>query len=136
MKRFFAYTFLISIFSAHADEKNNNSLPLSAFDSGAGIYKRNQKLDIVHNGWICHTLEKAIASREIERSRSLGAIADVQQLMDGSCINYSIRPVTVIGYADYLIPAFPEKGKLFLKIKEPRSGQDWYAFAGFLTPHR
>lgn len=96
--------------------------------------KMGSHAELKDGGWVCRTLDKAIASREIDQSKSAGDKADITQLNNGSCIMYSVRPFKIVGYDDYLIPAFPEKGKLFVTVIEPRSGEKWHAFTGFLQP--
>lgn len=113
------------------------ALFLSAISSStyaAGPFNSGQKVAIEDGGWVCRTLDKAIASRIIgpfEKAKESDAI---YQLNNGSCIDYSIRPLKVLGYEDYLIPGYPEKGKLFVSVREPRSGEVWYAFTGYLKP--
>ena len=102
----------------------------------AEAFKLGQNVAIADGGWICHSLEKAIASRIIgpfEKAKESDAI---YQLNNGSCIGDSIRPLKVLGYDEYLIPGYPEKGKLFVSVKEPRSGDIWHAFIGYLKPYK
>lgn len=95
-------------------------------------FKAGDNVNIKDNGWVCRSLEKAIASRVIEESVAEGGNRDIYQLNNGSCIAYSVRPLKIIKYDDYLIPGYPDKGKLFVSVKEPRSGETWHAFTGFL----
>lgn len=96
--------------------------------------KKGQKVALADGGWVCHTLDKAIASRIIGSFDKAKQSDAIYQLNNGSCINYSIRPLKVLGYEDYLIPGYPEKGKLFVAVREPRSGDVWYAYTGYLKP--
>lgn len=109
-----------------------STISSSAFASET--LKKGQKVGLADGGWVCHTLEKAIASKIIgplEKAKQSDAI---YQLNNGSCINYSIKPFKVLGYEDYLIPGYPEKGRLFVAVREPRSGDVWYAYTGYLKP--
>ncbi|MFB4339895.1 hypothetical protein RAC90_05310 [Pantoea sp. CS_6] len=107
-------------------------ISLSAGAEANVALKKGQNVNITDGGWVCRSMEKAIASRIIgpfEKAKESDAI---YQLNNGSCIDYSIRPLKVLGYEDYLIPGYPEKGKLFVSVREPRSGEVWYAFIGYL----
>jgi len=111
-----------------------SALSTSAF--AAEAFKQGQKIGIVDGGWVCRTLDKAIASRIIGPFEKAKQSEAIYQLNNGSCISDSIRPLKVLGYEDYLIPAYPEKGKLFVSVKEPRSGEVWYAYTGYLKPFK
>jgi len=102
--------------------------------SNAAQLKVGGKAELKDGGWVCRSLYKAIASREIQETASSGGKADVSQLNNGSCINYSIRPFKIVAYENYLLPAYPDKGKLFVAVIEPRSGEKWYAYKEFLQP--
>ncbi|HHH1650944.1 TPA: hypothetical protein ACPZHR_004147 [Yersinia enterocolitica] len=102
--------------------------------ASASELRIGDKAQIKDGGWVCRTLDKAIASRIISVSIDQGLNPDTYQLSNGSCITYSIRPMKIVAFDDYLIPGFPEKGKLFVSLVEPRSGETWYAFTGFLQP--
>lgn len=99
-------------------------------------FKVGQKAALTEGGWVCHSLEKAIASRIIGPFDKAKESEAIYQLNNGSCINYSIRPLKVLGYEDYLIPGYTEKGKLFVSVREPRSGDVWYAYTGYLKPSK
>lgn len=103
-------------------------------NSFAAELKIGENAQIKGDGWVCRTLDKAIASRAINESLEQGLNPDTYQLSNGSCITYSVRPMKIVAFDDYLIPGFPEKGKLFVSVIEPRSGEVWYAFTGFLQP--
>ncbi|MBV6817504.1 hypothetical protein KWG64_06065 [Rahnella sp. PD12R] len=100
--------------------------------SNAAHLKVGGNAELKDGGWVCRSLDKAIASREIEETAIAGGKADVSQLNNGSCISYSVRPFKVVAYENYLLPAYPEKGKLFVAVIEPRSGEKWYAYKAFL----
>ncbi|EKN3440900.1 TPA: hypothetical protein PXO57_002666 [Yersinia enterocolitica] len=102
--------------------------------ASASELRIGDKAKIKDGGWVCRTLDKAIASRAISESLEQGLNPDTYQLSNGSCITYSVRPMKIVAFDDYLIPGFPEKGKLFVSVIEPRSGEVWYAFTGFLQP--
>jgi hypothetical protein len=97
-------------------------------------FKAGENANLSDGGWVCRTLEKAVASRIIGPFEEAKKSDAIHQLDNGSCLGYSIRPLKVIGYDDYLIPGYPEKGRQFVAVKEPRSGDTWYAYVGYLKP--
>ncbi|WP_206403859.1 hypothetical protein [Erwinia billingiae] len=96
--------------------------------------KPGQAVSLSDGGWVCKSLEKAVASRIIGSFDQAQKSDAIYQLNNGSCIGYSVRPLKVLGYDDYLIPGYPEKGRLFVAVREPRSGDVWYAYVGYLNP--
>lgn len=97
-------------------------------------FKAGENANLSDGGWVCRTLEKAVASRIIGPFEEAKKSDSIHQLDNGSCLGYSIRPLKVIGYGDYLIPESPEKGRQFVAVREPRSGDTWYAYIGYLKP--
>lgn len=96
--------------------------------------KKGQEVDMTDGGWVCRSMDKAIASRVIGDFEQASKSDAIYQLNNGSCISDSIRPLKVLRYEDYLIPGYPEKGKLFVAVREPRSGGVWYAYTGYIKP--
>jgi hypothetical protein len=100
----------------------------------ASQFNQGDKVQIKDNGWVCRTLEKAVDSRVIAESLRDGLTPDLSGLNNGSCITYSAKPLTIVKYEDYTIPGYADKGRLFVSLKEPRSGDVWYAYQNFLEP--
>lgn len=115
------------------------AMALMAVSAGALAnteFKIGQAVDMADGGWVCRSMEKAIASRIIGDFKQASKSDAIYQLNNGSCISDSIRPLKVLGYENYLIPGYPEKGKLFVSVREPRSGGVWYAYTGYLKPRK
>jgi hypothetical protein len=108
------------------------SVSASAGQSNLPKFKTGDLVGIKDNGFICRSMEGAIAARNIEMAREDGRGEDVQQILSYGCLSYSIRPIKIIAYNDYIVPGYPELGRIFVDVREPRSGDTWYAPVEFL----
>lgn len=110
---------------------------LSVFSGSAlaeAHFKAGENVNLSDGGWVCRSMEKAVASRIIGPFEEAQKSDAIYQLNNGPCLSYSIRPLKVLGYNEYLIPGYPEKGRQFVAVREPRSGEVWYAYVGYLKP--
>lgn len=97
-------------------------------------FKKGQRLNLKDGGVVCRTLDGAIATRDVVITNEQDWKLDMlEATRNYSCLSYSIRPLTFVKYDDYLIPGYPEKGKLFASVIEPRSGTVWHIFTDFLN---
>jgi len=103
-----------------------------SFTCSAAFHK-GEKLPLKDGGMLCRSLDGAIATRDVAITNEQGGNVDmINATRHFSCLSYSIRPLTFVKYDDYLIPGYPEKGKVFASVIEPRSGEVWHIFTGFL----
>jgi hypothetical protein len=104
---------------------------LSAHCSAA--FHKGEKFGLKDGGMVCRSLDGAIATRDVVITNEQGGKVDmIEATRPYSCLSYSIRPLTFVKYDDYLIPGYPEKGKQFASVIEPRSGVIWHIFTEFL----
>ncbi|CAI2428184.1 Uncharacterised protein [Serratia proteamaculans] len=99
-------------------------------------FKKGDLVSIKEHGFICRSMDGAIAARNIEMAREDGRGEDVQQILSYGCLSYSIRPIKIIAYNDYIVPGYPELGRIFVDVREPRSGDIWYAPVEFLEKYK
>lgn len=105
---------------------------MASFTCNAELHK-GEKLNLKDGGMLCRTLDGAIATRDVAITNEQGGKADMfEATRRFSCLSYSMRPLTFVKYDDYLIPGYEEKGKVFASVIEPRSGEVWHIFTGFL----
>lgn len=101
----------------------------------SAAFHKGEKFSLKDGGMVCRSMEGAIATRDVFITNEKGGKVDmIEATRPYSCLSYSIRPLTFVKYDDYLIPGYPENGKQFSSVIEPRSGIVWHIFNEFLQP--